>query len=576
MDDIFNKALVTGFERVAAWADLLDGINVYPVADGDTGRNLTVSLSPLRFPGKERKDIIKALLFAARGNSGNIAARFFSGFLAAESMEALTDAAENGRNAAWEAVSKPRKGTMLSVFDALSETLRKKTFEADEKSVSELLDHLENAVHATVAQLARLKKANVVDAGALGMFIYFEGFFNALAGTGKYRPIMKIFKNKLAVSNAFHEKPEAGYCVDLILKADSNSEEAVKKAQSDKSAVIIRENDFIKIHIHTDDKLGARDKFESFGLVKWADDDLCAQILDFNSAHKKQAIHIMSDAAGSLTHKDVKDLGITLLDSYITAESACAPETYFDHNELYKSMLSGVKASTSQASDFERFQHYESVLSRHKRALYLCVGSVYTGNYRTAMDWKNKNDKENRLTVIDTGTASGKLGLIVIAAARYAREVSSPESVIKFAEKAIAFADEFIFLEKLHYLAAGGRMSRTGAFFGDMLHVKPIVSPHSDGAAKIGIARNNKDQLEFLFRKLESALKHDARALIMLEYTDNPGWVENKLKTEIKNKFPNAEILVQPLSLTTGVHTGPGTWAVAYLDIDAIKTNSRI
>src|SRR3989339_1793409 len=73
METLFTQALVAGVERVTAWADLLDDINVFPVADGDTGRNLVVSLSPLRRISLGREKIIRELLFSARGNSGNIA-----------------------------------------------------------------------------------------------------------------------------------------------------------------------------------------------------------------------------------------------------------------------------------------------------------------------------------------------------------------------------------------------------------------------------------------------------------------------------------------------------------------------
>ncbi len=570
MSDIFNRALITGVERVSAWADLLDEINVYPVADGDTGRNLVISLSPMRQIGGDRKKTIRALMLAARGNSGNIAAKFFSGFLSMNGADSLAAAAKLGSRLAREAVGEPREGTMLTVFDALADVLEKHTL--SDNFTRPIIDHLEKAVHSTTGLLPRLKKANVIDSGALGIFIFFEGFFNMLAGqVDEYRPLMQIFKGKLAVSGSFHEDPEAGYCVDFVLKAGISSDEAVKKARMDKSAVIIQDKDYVKIHIHTDDAHKTKDRFESYGLVKWANDDLGAQIQDFKNIHAKQAIHIMTDAAGSVTQKDARDLEITLLDSYVMKGDTCTPETHLDPADLYDSMLKGIKASTSQASDFERHQHYESVLSRYKKVLYLCVGSVYTGNYRVASDWKQKNDPDNRMIIIDTGTASGKLGISVIATARYLQTVSNPDYVIKFAQKAIGHAQEFIFLEKLHYLAAGGRMSKTGAFFGDMFNVKPIVSPYANGAQKLGIAKNNKDQLEFLFEKLESSLKPESKALIMLEYTDNIDWVREKLKKEIENKFPHSEILVHPLSLTTGVHTGPGTWGVAFLDMETVK-----
>ena len=85
----FTEAFAAGTERVAVWSDLLDDINVFPVADGDTGRNLIISLGPLRQPQKNPEATIHALLMAARGNSGNIAAQFFSGFLMSRSFDTV-------------------------------------------------------------------------------------------------------------------------------------------------------------------------------------------------------------------------------------------------------------------------------------------------------------------------------------------------------------------------------------------------------------------------------------------------------------------------------------------------------
>ncbi len=75
------KALAAGYEKIVAWADTLDRINVYPVPDGDTGRNLVITLGPLRNNPSSPDLIIHEILLSARGNSGNIAARFLAGFL---------------------------------------------------------------------------------------------------------------------------------------------------------------------------------------------------------------------------------------------------------------------------------------------------------------------------------------------------------------------------------------------------------------------------------------------------------------------------------------------------------------
>ena len=119
MEGDLQKSFVTGVERMIARAELLDSINVFPVADGDTGRNLSISLIPLRNAGQDKKGISHQLLVSARGNSGNIASQFFSALCHAETISHLTNYAQEGRTKAWQAVLNPRPGTMLSVFDAL-------------------------------------------------------------------------------------------------------------------------------------------------------------------------------------------------------------------------------------------------------------------------------------------------------------------------------------------------------------------------------------------------------------------------------------------------------------------------
>ena len=142
--------------------------------------------------------------------------------------------------------------------------------------------------------------------------------------------------------------------------------------------------------------------------------------------------------------------------------------------------------------------------------------------------------------------------------------------MIAFARQAVHESREYVFLDKLKYLAAGGRLSRPSAFLGDALHMKPIISPTAEGAKKMGVVKNQEGQMEFALQRLEEAIDRGSAPLIMLEYTDNREWVSEKPKKEIERLYPSAEILLQPLSLTSGVHMGPGTWAVAFLPESAL------
>lgn len=119
-------------------------------------------------------------------------------------------------------------------------------------------------------------------------------------------------------------------------------------------------------------------------------------------------------------------------------------------------------------------------------------------------------------------------------------------------------------------------MSKTGAFFGDILHIKPIISPYPDGARKIGVAKSTKDQVKFAFRHLDKNILKDRETTMLLEYTDNREWLEGEIKPEIERRFPSVKVILQSLSLTTAAHVGPGSWGIAFLTEDSQKGNEYV
>lgn len=559
---LFQEALAAGAEQAAVWSQLLDRINVFPVADGDTGRNLVISLAPLRQQVSGPEKLCRSLLLAARGNSGNIAARFLQEFALMSSLKDVAATVQRGRDMAYGAVSEPKPGTMLSLFDRLVDLCSEIPADMNAAWTAWVLSSLEQAVADTVHGQQVLQQAGVVDAGALGMYLFFDGFFSRLAGTEYlFSPARVCFKDNLRIADTFSRETTAGFCIDAVVEAKGSLEPAL--GSCDDSTVIMRSGEYIKVHLHAPDSEKAKSDLASLGtIVSWADDDLAAQTALFAQPAAASPVHIMTDAAGTISREDAAALGLTLLDSYITMGDTSLPETCCSPEEIYKAMREGFRCSTAQASMDERCRHYMSALGLNKYVLYLCVGSVYTGNYQAASKWKQIHDTESRFSIIDTGTASGSLSVAVHLTARFARQASGAAEVEVFARKVLANCHEYIFVDTLGYLAAGGRLSKTGAFFGDMLKFKPVISPQPDGAQKVGMVRNRDEQMRFALEKLSEVFIPDAKGLILLEHTDNRSFVEDTAAT-VQRRFPNIELLVRPLSLTTGVHTGPGTWAVA-------------
>jgi len=584
MDKALSCALATGVERLSAWADLLDQINVFPVADGDTGRNLVVSLAPLHDRSaldRNREGFTQRLLFSARGNAGNIAARFFSGFLekaAGGNPAALAAGAKEGRSLAWQAVADPKQGTMLTLFDALDESLRDFPPGLDGPEIDTVVNRLAEAVRSTPRLLPRLQEAGVLDAGALGMYLFFEGFFSVLAGRNEelsFLPLQQIFPEGLQLRPAFSASPvgASAFCLDVTLRTNDPPSAAISRlAASGESVVISTEREYLKLHLHTSDIVAVRKELALFAeIVSWKEDNLNEQTEIFRALipQSPSPIHIMTDAAGSLSREQARQYDITLLDSYITLGERSLPETRLDPAEVYGAMRQGVRAVTSQASIFERHQVYARALERNSRVLYLCVGSAYTGNVAAVRDWKARHDPEGRLLVLDSGAASGRLGLLALSVARFARGAKDGESVVAFARQLQNRCDEYLFPDRLQFLARGGRLSRPGALIGDLLHVKPVVSPTPQGAKKVGTVHSREEQLRFALDRLSGILPlpEGSRLTIMLEYTDNQDWVQSELWEAVSRQVPGAEILTQPLSLTAGVHTGPETWGIAFLTL---------
>ena len=569
MENDLKAAAIAGYERLAAWADLLDDINVFPVADADTGRNLKISLAPIKEIHTADGRLAGHLLRAATGNSGNIAAVFFSEFLTAQSESQLQQKVASGNSNAWKAIADPKQGTMLTVFETLTRILGRPAEAAPNPMLSELVTPLVDAVHATRRLLPELKEAGVVDSGALGMFLFFEGFFKTLYRENPaFISITETFGDTIRLQKQPPDSSRGEVCISTLIKSGRDTAGLSRKLEKmGRSIVSVRQGKNLKIHLHSKDLDTVKRELQTWGdLVEWKAQPI--QIVpppETASQPDLQKVHIVADAAGSITRKDARRLGITLMDSYIITDDLACPETAVAPDELYKSMRAGRRISTAQASVFERHQSYGSLCSRFNRVVYLCVGSAYTGIYQNARDWLANQKQAAGMTVLDTGAAAGRLALITLAVAEYANRGKTLSQVLACAASAIKNCEELVFIDQLKYLVAGGRISKTGGFFGDLFRVKPVVTPLSDGIKKVGVVRKVKQQLPFALDYFTGRIGTGKKSWILLQYTDNQKRVAEEVKPAVQSAFPGSDVLLSPLSLTSGVHMGPGTWAMAVL-----------
>jgi hypothetical protein len=562
-----RRALAEGCLAVAAWAEVLDRINVFPVPDGDTGRNLVLSLSPLRDLDESDATVLHRLLLSARGNSGNIACAFVRALLDSGAGDSLAARCVVGAGSARKAVAHPQPGTMLTVLDTLAEAAQAGLGASD---VPALLHRLGAVVQATAGQLEALRRAAVIDSGALGMLVFLDAALRAYHGLGElgeglattFRSLVRFDRSRAAVAR------EHGFCIDAVLRVrDGGQPPDQQLAGIGSEVVALREGSLWKLHLHADDSEAARAALGRIGeVLAWSWDDLEAQTSSSPPVAAEGEVHVVTDGAASLARGEADALGVSLLDSLVNLGERSLPETRLDPDDVYRAMRRGVRVSTAQASTHERHMCYERLTAQWRQVLYLGVGSVYTGNYEVARAWRASHAAGQRFTVVDSGAASGRLAVVVRATAAAARRGGSAADLADLARAALGRAEEYIFVERLEYLARGGRLSKAGAWFGDALGLAPVVSPLPDGARKVALLRKPADRLAFACERATRALAASAgRGYVLVEYTDNRGWVESTVQPRLHATAPAAEIALGPLSLTTGVHTGPGTWAVAIL-----------
>ena len=280
--EVFKNMMIEGAAAVDARKEEINDLNVFPVPDGDTGINMSLTLNAaakelakMQSPtlGKALEVSSSAVLRGARGNSGVITSLLFRGI--AKGMKDVSTAdggnlangLTEGVAAAYKAVLKPAEGTILTVSRIAAEAAVKAAKEDRdcEKVLLAAIEAGKVALEETTEQNPVLKKAGVVDAGGFGFIVLLEGMYIALSGqTGLRSVFMPSIKKPVEVSAdamADFSQFDTGeitfsYCTEFI------AERKDKKRSPDKlreflmsigdSVVVVEDDEIIKVHVHTE------------------------------------------------------------------------------------------------------------------------------------------------------------------------------------------------------------------------------------------------------------------------------------------------------------------------------------
>ena len=270
-----TKLFIAASRWLSKYADVLNDLNVYPVPDGDTGTNMSMTLQSVENaliglqsePNMEELvDIIsEAVLLGARGNSGTILSQIIQGFLDAVrdkeeiDIETAAKAFVSAKERAYKAVSQPVEGTILTVIRRVSEAAM--AYDGPKDDFIPFLVNLKNAaadaVEDTPNLLPKLKEAGVVDAGGKGIFYVFEGFEKSVTDPEMLKDLARIAnsqvnrKQKLEYINKNEIKFK--YCTEFIIESGSFDLDEYKEkiGKLGDSMVVAQTRKKTKTHIHT-------------------------------------------------------------------------------------------------------------------------------------------------------------------------------------------------------------------------------------------------------------------------------------------------------------------------------------
>ena len=269
----FYNMVVNASNRLLEESEFVNALNVFPVPDGDTGTNMSMTFKAAvkeieninsSSIGEISKKLAKGALMGARGNSGVILSQILRGI--SKGLEGKTDVDSSelavaffeGSKAAYKAVMRPTEGTILSVIRAASEA----AVASEAKDIVDFMDEVTKEAKVmldnTPELLPALKKAKVVDSGGMGLYIILQGMYEALKD-GIEAEIKDITapkeSGKVGAQSTEDIDIKFGYCTEFIILGDAkHAKEFQDKIESlGDSMIVVGYDDVIKVHIHTND-----------------------------------------------------------------------------------------------------------------------------------------------------------------------------------------------------------------------------------------------------------------------------------------------------------------------------------
>lgn len=281
------------------------------------------------------------------------------------------------------------------------------------------------------------------------------------------------------------------------------------------------------------------------------------------------SIKILADSACDLTDEYYNKFGIDMVSLTVHLDD----EDYKDGVDIspktvYDRMREGAAPKTSQVSP-QTFKSIFTSYAKEKQALvYLAFSSELSGTYQTAkmMEQEVKEDyPEAELHVIDTKCASIGYGLVILRAAKLAQEGASIKEIIDIATYHAEHMEHIFTVDDLEYLYRGGRVSKTAAFVGSLLKIKPILHVEDGKLIPLEKMRGSKKVLSRIIELMEERGTDFKNQTVGISHGDDLERAEQLAKM-IEETFGAKTIVIEMVGAVIGAHSGPGTLSVFFLN----------
>ncbi|HEX9706463.1 MAG TPA: DegV family protein [Steroidobacteraceae bacterium] len=582
-----SAALRSGIHRLISREELINKINVFPVPDGDTGTNLALTLNavlaalranPETHAGQLLTRVADAALDGARGNSGAILAQFLLGVGdcagQAEELtaEGFASAVAAGAAYARESLAEPREGTILTVLTDFAKALEAavRDGERDFRPLfRETLPAARESLEATRGQLEVLRRANVVDAGALG-------FVELIAGMTDYLETGIVPEDDASITLLREDEATAGsqvdlehrYCTECTITGETIDRRKLREQASalGSSLVVAGTQHKVRLHLHTNAPSSLFALAARYGAVggEKADDMERQQEMAHHAARRKVAV--VTDSAADLPESVLEALDIHVVPVRVHfGTQSFLDKVGLSSEEFFRELATNPlhpKTSQPPPGDFRRA--FEFLGSHYEAVVYVGLMARVSGTFQSAETAAARVRTRARILTFDSGTAALGEGLIAMRAAEVAASGGDAEAVKRAAIDAAGRTRTWGLLVTLEFAVRGGRVPRSVKSVADLLRLTPILAVRSDGRLGIGgvlFGRGNPYRRfgKLLRRRLDPA----RRWRIGISHANVPEGAA-QVRDAIAEGLPRAEILpVIPLGTALGVHGGPGCIVVA-------------